>query len=917
MMNTPKKKLAIASFVFFLVMLVGVVSIIRNKVLYKSGATSAPTQSISGTLLVVVSDDIKNSSSKTSYYIDSTPVNYIGTKKLISGAKVNAVGVMNSSKVFEINEANGGVISPSTFNSQASAGTQSVVTGARKVAVVMLNWSDLPAMPYPTRADVLNMFSPTNVSGVRYFYKTSSFNQLDLALGTNVLADGDVFGWYTTNVSSGGSLTTLCQKFNALKQSGELRSWLATNHPEIVNANYQNIIYMMPTNFNGTGSCTSNALYGGNIVLIDSYIFQPQFGYNLTGTIVHELGHNFGELHSSSLFFSYPITSIASGQSYDEYGDYWEVMGKNSYGIFDFSAYHKNMFGWLTSNNIQDVLASTSNGIYTYTLSPIEVYATGKQMLRVFRDTTSYYVIENRALLGVDSDKSPSYGVQEGAMIRLYDNVHFTAYNTMTDTFLPRTMVPNYTTWPVGSILEDTEANLKIFVQSKVNNVLTIVVEKGVGVPPTLIPSTTPEPCTVAVSPTTLNLSIGGTASFTASVTSGLGSATVTQWNYVALNPNIVSVDSATKRVTALAVGTGQVAALANLSDSRYCSNPVPLTVTVTTLAPPAQVSLVRQFGPVSKWLTAFDLAHGWTVASFVRTTGDVNGDGRADLVGFGQDGVYVSLTNATGTGFSSPIAKWTSAFDLSHGWSVKDFVRTTGDVNGDGKDDLVGFGQDGVYVALSTGTGFGTISKWTSSFDLSHGWTVASFTRTVGDVNGDGKDDLVGFGQDGVYVALSTGTGFGTISKWTASFKPEDGWSVSGSTRVVGDVNNDRLFDLIGFKEDGVYVAISTGTGFGPLTKRSGDYKSVDGWTNSASVRTIGDVNGDGYMDIVGFGSTGVYASNSTGTSFGPIYLAGSIMDAAHGWNVTNFVRTVGDVTGDGKIDLVGFGQDGVYVSK
>jgi hypothetical protein len=38
----------------------------------------------------------------------------------------------------------------------------------------------------------------------------------------------------------------------------------------------------------------------------------------------------------------------------------------------------------------------------------------------------------------------------------------------------------------------------------------------------------------------------------------------------------------------------------------------------------------------------------------------------------------------------------------------------------------------------------------------LSHGWTVSQYERTVGDVNVDGKADLVGFGLDGVYIGIA-----------------------------------------------------------------------------------------------------------------------------------------------------------------
>jgi hypothetical protein len=79
-----------------------------------------------------------------------------------------------------------------------------------------------------------------------------------------------------------------------------------------------------------------------------------------------------------------------------------------------------------------------------------------------------------------------------------------------------------------------------------------------------------------------------------------------------------------------------------------------------------------------------------------------VNGDGKADAVGFGYAGVYVALANAAGTAFAPTASQWTGAFSYNAGWRVDQHPRMLADVNGDGKADAVGFGYAGVYVALS-----------------------------------------------------------------------------------------------------------------------------------------------------------------------------------------------------------------------
>jgi hypothetical protein len=364
--------------------------------------------------------------------------------------------------------------------------------------------------------------------------------------------------------------------------------------------------------------------------------------------------------------------------------------------------------------------------------------------------------------------------------------------------------------------------------------------------------------------------------------------------------------------------------------DGALNSNVVTVTLNVASNWPTP-----LPYNPISKWLGAFGrnpAAGSWTNQNlYPRLVGDVNGDGKADIVGFAPSGVLVALSTGSGLGASQV---WSTQFLTGTGWTSQDtYPRFLGDVNGDGKADLVGCNAAGVWVALSSGARFGRAVPWSLSFGPSvaaDSWMSQNLTpRALGDVNGDGSADMVGFGVGGVWVALSDGARFNRATLWATkmgSSAAAGGWTTQEqSPRFVGDVNGDGQADVVGCSKDGTYVMLSTGSGFGALTRWSTQFGSntpAGGWaTQDGYPRMLADVNGDGQADLVGFGVEGVFYVLSTGSAFGTqsygVQAFGSYAPSSGGWTSQNlYPRFAADVNGDGAADLIGCHADGVYVS-
>jgi Ca2+-binding RTX toxin-like protein len=329
-----------------------------------------------------------------------------------------------------------------------------------------------------------------------------------------------------------------------------------------------------------------------------------------------------------------------------------------------------------------------------------------------------------------------------------------------------------------------------------------------------------------------------------------------------------------------------------------------------------------------------FTLADGgWTDQNiFPRHLADVNGDGNADIVGFAYQGVYVALAKGDGT-FGEAKLAYRGIFTVTDGgWTSQDkYPRYLADINGDGNADIVGFAHYGVEVALAKGDGtFGEVKLATKdSFTVGNGGWISQdkYPRHLADINGDGKADIVGFGQDAVYTQLSNGDGtFGNIKIATNEFSVTGGGWISQDKypRFLADINGDGNADIVGFAHEGVYVALAKGDGtFGnaQLGYRGIFTVADGGWTSQDKYpRYLADVNGDKKSDIVGFAHQGVYIglANGNGT-FGEAQLAyrGIFTLGDGGWTNQNiYPRHLADINGDGNADIVGFAHQGVYVA-
>ena len=235
--------------------------------------------------------------------------------------------------------------------------------------------------------------------------------------------------------------------------------------------------------------------------------------------------------------------------------------------------------------------------------------------------------------------------------------------------------------------------------------------------------------------------------------------------------------------------------------------------------------------------------------------------------------------------------------YHWAEGHGVGSTHQYSGDVNGDGMDDAIVYfdywDAGATYISLSTGAEFASFSRWTDDFASS------AKKRFFADVNGDGRDDFVAFFANGDWkVALSNGTRFETPQTW------KTGHGYNSDNQLLGDINGDSLPDAVvtwkTWQGGAWYVALSSGSEFGSSARWNIGLGGKD------TIPLLGDLDGDGAKDAIVFDSlSGDWLVGiSTRSSFAAPYIA------SQGYGVGSDSQHVGDIDGDGRDDLITYFQ-------
>ncbi|WOI58821.1 FG-GAP-like repeat-containing protein [Streptomyces fradiae] len=211
----------------------------------------------------------------------------------------------------------------------------------------------------------------------------------------------------------------------------------------------------------------------------------------------------------------------------------------------------------------------------------------------------------------------------------------------------------------------------------------------------------------------------------------------------------------------------------------------------------------------------------------------DMNGDAQADVVVRDKAG---RLWFLRGDGSGQLIG--------NSGWNVFNGLVRHGDYSGDGHEDVIAREASTGRLWLYTGTGSGTLSGRTLIGNS--GWNAMSRLVGYGDLTGDGRTDLLAVEKSTGRLWLYPGTSTGSLG--ARKLIGNGGWNAMNALVGAGDMNGDGRPDLIAREASTGKLWLYPG-GTGALGARV--LVGSGGWNVMEHILGLGDVTGDGNADL------------------------------------------------------------------
>lgn len=275
------------------------------------------------------------------------------------------------------------------------------------------------------------------------------------------------------------------------------------------------------------------------------------------------------------------------------------------------------------------------------------------------------------------------------------------------------------------------------------------------------------------------------------------------------------------------------------------------------------------------------------------QAVGDMDGDGDLDVAGSG----IAYLNNGSGVFYSSAVNCASPPSTVRCLGSGTDTVLALGDVNGDGALDLAAYKTTNTLI-LNDGDG-----DFPATLDV--GLNIGLPNAVVfADVNADGALDIIhaNFGAQSIIYLNDKGGQLADVSRYRRNFGT--GTDLTQAI-AVGDVNGDRALDLVtaNYAEQG-FVYLNTGLGRFPNTIT--DTRAFGASNHQVGDMVIGDVNGDQALDIVLANNNQpnvVYLNDGLGNFPNTVAYTRTFGNSV---SAITHKLTLGDLNGDGALDIV-----------